>query len=430
MKRQATQLFEKSLALSRSQGLRQSLFFILGNMFAQVFSAVSLIIITRVLGPTKFGEFSIGFALLLILTRLNDLGTTFVVQKFGSSVQDKTDKNKIFSFAWRVKLMGAFSIACIGVPLGAPLAELLHFSQPLILQLAFVLSAATVCYELLQAILQSLQRFTQAVVLNTSQAILKLAAALSLLVSSGIGSIGIFVMYMLAPGVPVLFGRFFVPQWYKINLFQDLSAERSKSASLARHAALSFVMAGVIENIDILFVQNYLTTYDAGLLSGVSRIALLFNLAAYSLANVLNPRVARYKSYADLRTYSKKAWLLAGVCVIGFLAFVPLAGLVISYSIGAAYLPATTELIVLMAAALLSIAAMPFIALFFSIDAPWYFSVAGVLQLATIILGNMLFVPQFGLEAAAWTRLVSRVVLFIFTILVAQLLIQQKKAWR
>ncbi|MBP7774930.1 hypothetical protein KA078_04020, partial [Candidatus Woesebacteria bacterium] len=61
----------------------------------------------------------------------------------------------------------------------------------------------------------------------------------------------------------------------------------------------------------------------------------------------------------------------------------------------------------------------PFIALFFSFDIPWYFSLSGVLQLAIIVVGNGIFVPEYGLAAAAWTRLAARMALFVFTVIFA-----------
>jgi len=79
-------------------GLRQTLLVVFGNAFSQGFSAIALIIITRQLGPVLFGEFSVGFALLLILNRLNDLGMTAVVQKYASRGEKSDEINRIFSY--------------------------------------------------------------------------------------------------------------------------------------------------------------------------------------------------------------------------------------------------------------------------------------------------------------------------------------------
>lgn len=411
-------------------GLRQSFLMVFGNAAGQVFSAVSLILITRALGPTQFGQFIVGFALLLILVRLNDLGMTFAVQKYGAQAESHADANKIFSYTLKIKLLGALAIILIGIFFSAWLTEFLNFDQPIIIYLAFFLSSATVLYEQLQASLQSLQRFGQSVFANFFQAIVKVLGAVVLVVSTGSlsstavavsqsATIAIFSLYMLAPAAPVIIFRKLVPDWVSLNLKQNFTQQKTLIKSMATHSAIGFIAAGIIENIDILFVQGYLNTYEAGLLGGVSRIALLITMMAYSLGTVLNPRVARYRLLPQLQSYWKKAWLVALASVVGFLAFIPFAGPSIQFTIGPEYTSGSSVLIILMAASFLTIAVMPFIAMFFSYEVPWYFSVAGVLQLILVIGGNWLFVPEYGLEAAAWTRLITRLILFIFTVSLA-----------
>jgi len=411
-------------------GLRQSALMIFGTTAGQFFSAISLIIISRVLGPTQFGQFSVGFALLLILVRLNDLGMTIAVQKYGAQAQSHEDANKIFSYTLKIKLLGAVVILLTGVVFGPRIAELLQFDQPIIITLAFVLSAATVLYEQLQAMLQSLHRFGQSVGANFIQAVGKFIGSVVLITTVGsagsasasvsqVATIGIFSWFVLAPALPVLVYRWLMPKWTSLKLVQNFSQQRILIKSVATHAAIGFISAGVIENIDILFVQKYLDTYEAGLLGGVSRIALLVTMMAYSLGTVLNPRVAQYKQLEQLQAYWKKAWLVVLAACVGFVAFIPFAGMSIHYTIGPEYTSGSSVLLILMASAFLTLAVIPFIALFFSYDVPWYFSVSGILQLMIIIGGNWYFVPLFGLEGAAWTRLAARLVLFIFTVAVA-----------
>jgi O-antigen/teichoic acid export membrane protein len=200
-------------------------------------------------------------------------------------------------------------------------------------------------------------------------------------------------------------------------LNQNFSTQQRLVRSLATHSAIGTISLGVIDNIDILFVQAYLNTYEAGLLGGVSRIALLFNLMAYSLSTVLNPRAAKYRQFPDVLNFFKKSWVVTGLSAVGFALFLPFTRHVIQFSIGPEYLPGTFILTILMAAAFITIAAVPFTALFFSLDVPWYFSLSGLAQLVIILVGNAVFVPEYGLAAAAWTRLGAKIFLLVFTIL-------------
>jgi O-antigen/teichoic acid export membrane protein len=418
-----SELFAK---LKRNTGLKQSLLMVFGNAAGQGFSALALILITRSLGPTQFGQFSVGFALLLILVRLNDLGLTTVLQKFGAQATTHDEANKLFSYTFKLKLIVAGGIALTGSIASPWIAQLLNFDQPLIVALAFILSSATVVYEQLQAMLQSLHRFTQSVVANTIQAFAKFAGAIILFAATASGFHGkpadasttlwAFSWYMAAPALPLLFIKKLAPSWLSLKFSQNFIAQKSLVRSLATHSAIGFIAAGIIENIDVLFVQHYLNSYETGLLAGVSRIALLFNLMAYSLGTVLNPRVAKYQESSHLGKYLKKAWLIVGASVLGFLAFLPFSKFAIQLTIGPEYLGGEGVLVLLMAAAFLTVAVMPFIALFFSFNYPWYFSISGLVQLGIIIAGNSIFVPLYGLEAAAWTRVIARLVLFVGTV--------------
>ncbi len=445
------------------QGLRQSLLMVFGNAAGQGFSAISLILITRALGPNYFGQFSVGFAIVLILVRLNDLGMTFAVQKYAPRAKSHEDANRLFSYTLKIKLIAAGVIALIGILGGGWLAQVLNFESSNIISTAFIVSAATVLYEHFQTMLQSLHRFGQSVVANTIQAVAKFGGAIVLIFTTGtwylfgldlpfiriwppqappleiseeqswamgipydmqsgivLATYVIFCWYMLAPLIPFVLGfRKLFPDWVRLSLKGSFAKENTLVRSLATHSAVGFIATGVIENIDILFVQGYLDTYEAGLLGGVSRIALLFNLMAFSLGTVLNPRAAKYQNPKELQSFIKKGWLLVGASLLGFLALVPFADQIILLTIGQQYASGSGILVILLGSAFLSMAVMPFIAVFFSVEVPWYFSVSGVLQLLIVVIGNAVFVPLYGLEAAAWTRLVARAALFVMTVGIA-----------
>lgn len=425
-------------------GLRQSLLMVFGNAFGQVFSAIALIIITRALGPSRFGEFSVGFALLLILVRVNDLGLTTVIHRFGPQATKQEAINKLFSYTFKLKIITAVSIALIGIATGPTLAKALHFENTTIIVLAFILSSATVLYEQLQAMLQALHRFSQSVVINAIQAVTKFVGAVALMIAvnaSGTGTnqgitsllsssfltTATFFWYMLAPALPIVVFKKLFPSWVSLRFLANFSQEKKLVRSLAAHSAIGFLAAGVIENIDILFVQHYLNSYEAGLLGGVSRIALLVSLMGYSLGTVLNPRVAKYQELTHLGQYLKKSWGIVGASLLAFCLFIPFSELVIHWTIGGEYLAGSTILVLLMAGSFLTVAVMPFIALFFSFELPWYFSVSGLLQVAIVVVGNLIFVPLFGLTGAAWVRVTARLALFVFTVALGMWMYQRRK---
>jgi len=411
-----------------SKGLRDSLTMIFGNAGAVTMSALAIILISRLLGPASFGEFSVGFALVLLLSRVNDLGLTNAVQQYIPRAKNNEEKARIFSYTIKIKLITSLVLFVIGLLITPFLAEWLNFSRPSILYGAFAANIATVLYEHLAAMLQSLHNIKGTVTINALQAGTKLIGALVFFLISYTNPVPVYYWYMAGPIVPVILASLFLPKWFTLKLKDDYKAESKLLKAMASHAAIGFIAAGIIENVDILFVQGYLNTYETGLYSGASRIAMMLSLAAYSLASVLNPRVARYTEAEHLQRYLKKAMLLIVFSLLGFVLSIPLIEPLILFTIGPEYLAAGNILMILLAASFLTFASVPLIALFFSFKkAEWYFSASGLIQLAIILSGSILLVPTHGLAAAAWTRLASKVALFTFTALMAAYFYRRKK---
>ncbi|MCD8484182.1 oligosaccharide flippase family protein [Candidatus Woesebacteria bacterium] len=182
------------------------------------------------------------------------------------------------------------------------------------------------------------------------------------------------------------------------------------------HAAVGSVAITLINNMDLLFVQGTLNSLETGLYAGASRLASFVVLATYAVSSVLNNRVSRYRSKKDLRAYLWKSLSLAGLAFLGFLVFVPLSRTLIIWTIGPEYLGGLLPFIILVANALLGFALVPYTSYFFAVDAPSYHSVGGVLQVSLIVLGNILFLPAYGLLAAATIRFVTTLVFGVYTL--------------
>lgn len=408
-----------------SVGIKQSAFSIIGNFLATGISALAIILISRQLGPEMFGEFSVGFAISLILVRLVDMGLNTAILKIAGMPSQEHRLVHVFTETLFYKLILIFTLSLIGYVIYIPLAEALQFRQPLILLLSFSIGLITAIYEHLLTILQALHKFSHSILINFIQASVKLVGMTLFFILSIRDSIIIYSWYVLAPIAPVLLWKFFAPKTILISFKQRELKEFKQVFSIAKHSSVAFVSAGIIENIDVLFLQRYLSTYEAGLYSGVSRIAMVFALVAYSLANVLNARVSKYRDKENLSTYLRKCWAIIAVSAVVFLLLIPLSSTLIHFTIGAQYSEGADSLILLLGSSFLTIATVPFIALFYSFKNNWYFSVSGILQLGITLVGNYFLVPSFGLDGAAWTRIVARVALFLFTIVLGLQLFRQ-----
>ena len=408
-------MFSIVAKLRQSEGLKHSALTIFSYSFASAFSALAIILISRLLGPVDFADFSVAFSLSLILNRLNDFGFSIVIQKIVGGEWRHHKISAYLSLVLKYRLVISLILLLVGLLFADQIAIYLQITNPWLIPLTFVSSLPVTYFEISQVTLQSLAKFKVAAYNYLLPSVLKFLMALTvyLLKIDNVPLILSLYMFSCLPGLIV--AEWLKPRWIKYQLTQIFKKEQTKIFSLLKHSAFALIASGVIDNIDIIFAKHYLSNYEAGLLAGVSRIAMLLYVVAYSLASVLNPRVTAYHQQKDFNTFLKKAWGITALAVAGFFVSLPFAPILVKWTIGPEYLAGLDSLIVLLAVGFLSIIIVPFTATFYAFRSNRYFSLSAILQLAIMIFGNLYFVPQFGLTASVYTRLAARVALLLLT---------------
>lgn len=399
----------------QSIGLISSVLTVASTLAASGFAAISLILITRQLGPQEFGYFSIAFAFIQIIVRITDFGLTSVIQKYTPHKHHQSEIQDLFSYVIQFKLKISVISWLLGLCLFLPITYFIRFDKPLLIFLAFGLSFATSFFEIFVAMLQAIQKYAYASLVNIGQSIIKLILAGILLITKLSTDI-VFVIYASAPIFPFIFYKVLFPSWMRLNLSERYTEIPKKISKFAAHASVAYVSAGIIENLDVIFLQYYRGTYEAGVFSGVSRVALLFSMIGYALASVLNTRASKYTKKEDLKAFLKKCTGVALLSLLGYLLILPFIEPLIFYSIGSQFLSGASVLHTLMASSFLTILIVPFMSALMSFDRHHFFSLSGILQIVILIGGNLLFTSQYGIDATGWIRLVTRVFLLFYTL--------------
>lgn len=408
-------MFSVVAKLRQSEGLKHSALTIFSYSFASAFSALAIILISRLLGPVDFADFSVAFSLSLILNRLNDFGFSIVIQKIVGGEWRRPKINAYLSLVLKYRLVISLVLLLVGLLFAESIATYLQIANPWLIPLTFLSSLPVSYFEISQVTLQSLAKFKLAAYNYLLPSVLKFLMALTvyLLKIENVPLILSLYMFSCLPGLVV--AEWLKPRWIKYQLAQVFKKEQTKIFSLLKHSAFALIASGIIDNIDIIFAKHYLSSYEAGLLAGVSRIAMLLYVVAYSLATVLNPRVTAYHRQKDFSAFLKKAWAITALAVLGFFVSLPFAPILVKWTIGTQYLAGMDSLIVLLAVGFLSIIIVPFSATFYAFRSNRYFSLSAFLQLAIMLVGNFVFVPQLGLAASVYTRLAARVALLLLT---------------
>src|SRR5690606_12242898 len=97
--------------------------------------------------------------------------------------------------------------------------------------------------------LQALHRFVGSIVMNSVQSVIKVVGILLFVVLQIKDVNTIFIFYSIAPIIPVLFFAKFLPKDFRLAPTLDVKKYQRLLTTVAPHAALSYVIAGVVENI-------------------------------------------------------------------------------------------------------------------------------------------------------------------------------------
>lgn len=415
-------MFSFAKKYSNSKGLKSAVLMTVGNVGATGVAALAMIIFSRQLGPEQFGIFSVLFSLMLIISRIGDMGINIAVSR--SIAQNQEKKELSLAIAQngsylKTLIMGiVIVVGLLTTPFVTETLLSLSLNFVPLVRAVIILSTSVVIYEYLNSLLQARQLFGLSVLTNALQSSFKLILALATLVFTSISLSTITLGYLILPLIGSAVGLFAISIR---ELIPRYNPKIIKSIiNVARWTSLSILAGALAENVDVLIVQKYLSSHETGLYAAATRIATVASLIGWSLGTVLNMRVAKYKDKLNLDRYLNKGILLAIFSLIATIALCFISDPIVKYTIGPAYSDVVPTLNILLISTALLTATTPFIALFYVFDYPRYFAVSGILTAIALIFSDLILIPTHGLMGAGWARVITRAAVIAYTIYTAR----------
>lgn len=414
--------------LINSEASQQSLVMTAGNFITAAIMGVMMIVLSRFIGPSQFGVFSVSMSLMFIFTKFVDGGLDQLIPRFLGIWNDNHAKKRDFlSYVLWWKILFSIILLAIGILSTSSLSELLNYPYPSMIMYGVIGAILFALYNYVYMLLSAQHKFVQVGLLSVAQAVFKAVGFILVIWLWNSNLDGIALSYYLAPFVMALLFLIF----FSKDLFVRPGLIKNETtAEINRfwgHAAFGVLMMTLIANVDVLLVQKYLNSFSTGIYSGAIKIASFIAMLTASIGGVLNNRVSRYKDKKTLLLYLKKSTVLIAMAGLGFLLFLPLSKMFIIYTIGPEYLSGINALILLVLNAFLSMLLIPLAAIFYSVDEPSYFSINGLIQVVIIFGVSLVFLPQFGIMAAAWSRVLATLASLFYTAFCLKLALQKIK---
>ncbi len=394
-----------------SAGLRGSFVVYSSDLACALMGFVSLIVVSRALGPDNFGVFTIATAIMGVAFTLSDFGLSGGTAKLASPLANSntTLYSSVIAESLKIRFVVSVVVLAFGAILSFLISEILigHESAYLIVILSFVGGFTTSLFTHVRVVLQTKRRF-------------KTLASVRLAVTSGtlVILITLIISGMLSPETGII--GYAVTPLAAFTLFMMLGSKNVSEKdgnSEVRRDILQFskwifvvaMLSSVFTRLDTFFLGVTWTDADVGVYSVALTLIFPITQLAYSLSTVLIPEVSSMKTKKDLDRFmlgSLKFTVPISAALILF-AFTPFPDKLIPWFFGNGYVESSDPFRVLVLSASATLICTPIYLAVYPLGKPEVLAKGDFIKLLLHLLTYSILVPTMGVMGAAWGNAVA-----------------------
>lgn len=397
------------LRLFKSQTGRDTLVSFTGLGITAGVGTLFTVLMARGLEPATFGVFSALVAFVGILSSMGDFGISAALVNFLPKVKDK--REILVSISFWFQLGVSLIIALLLASLGVANNRIVPGSHPVQFTLIGILTGIYILQGLSLGIFNAEKKFFSSSFVQASDSAIKMGIVAALFFSKKLNIEFALIANIISCTLSIVYGlgrelRNIRPVFPR--------AQVTEIFKFAKWVALSRIFSVAISRIDIIILNLLAGSFETGIYAAASRITLLFALLVSSISSVIAPRFSAFKQKAEVLKYLKKTTLLViGVCGLMLLTLIvadPLVRIVYGTKYIAA-IPVFRAITVAMIPFLLAVITTT--PLIYTYNKPSFFARLTIIQVTTIIVLDILLIPQYKALAPAISLAVSNLILFV-----------------
>ena len=382
---------EKIKSLLFSQTSRDTLVSFTGLGTIAAVGMIFSIITARGLGPAAFGLFSALTALVTLLSSLGDLGISSALVNFLPKVTDRRSVLISVTFWFQIAVTLVLTLALMAAGLFhnfiIPGSTPQHFITIGVLTGLYVLQGFAL------GIFNAEKKFLRASILQGSDSIIKLIIVAGLFFSRNLNIELAILANVFSTLISLIYGF-----WGEFRNIRPIfpRAQLAEIFQFSKWIALSRTFGVMVSRVDVILLNLLAGSFQAGIYSAASRIALVFALLVSSIGAVTAPRFSAFVHKEDIRRYLKKVALMVGGISLIMLSTVILADPLVRLIFGEEYLAAIPVF------RAMTLAMIPFLfsvvtsqPLIYSFNQPKFFSWVTIVQVVIIISLDLIFIPRY-----------------------------------
>lgn len=391
------------------------------------------IALARSLSQELFGIFSLSVIALSVVAEMSDFGLNAGLLRFAPYYisTNQTDKLKqLVKTIWRWRVALSLTLTISGFVLAHPAAKYI-FGQikvgPYLAYASFGIGGV-ILLGFLATFLQAKQRFLYNASVQSLKGLLRLSAAL-ILMFFGVKSVFAYLsVYIFIPWILFFINFKVLPENFKkIEIDEDVKQKlHSQLARFSFWLTISSLAAIFSSRVDQIMISHYLGLAEVAVFTVAWQLLQFFPVISGSITSVLMPKISSVKNKLELVVFIRRSfkWILAGVIGIAILVYP--SQYLISLFFGQKYDAAMPLYVILAYGTLLSVLVIPFSLAILIFNRTHISTMFVFVQLLINVVGNLIFIPLYGIMGAAYTFAASNVVLFLWNLVWALYLIKKK----
>jgi O-antigen/teichoic acid export membrane protein len=392
---------------------------VVGSGFARALSFVATVLLARMLAPSRFGEFTVYFTVLIAFST----ATEFVDQTFVrfANVPDIADRRPFLAGAVRVKIGALALLVALAYPIALVLAHGVFgdpgFVTPVTLAILGGAGFGLVTFR--AATYVARERYGASVTV-TAALYAFLAVEVTIPFLAG-WTLSLRTVYALYTGTCAALGVVALLQVVKATRPLHVPrAVRGRLWAFLRWVLPNNVLYVAFQRLDVILLVRYVDSRHIGYYGAAIRLTMVLSLLISSLSGFVLPRVARTRSSRDaLHGFLREAALLSGVLAAAAVTGWLLAPTVIVHLLGPSYEQAIGIVRVLLLGLVCTAFAAPLTQLLLARDQPRHLLGQGIVKLVSIAGLTILLASRYGVIGAAWAATVTEAVALLYVALTA-----------
>ncbi|EMI3504575.1 TPA: oligosaccharide flippase family protein [Bacillus cereus] len=418
----------KSLKVNLNKYVNHSLFknlsiVFLESIITKALSFISILILSRQLGPEDYGKYSFVFVTVAFCSAFFDFGMENTAVRF--SARDKGKMQSIFGLYFFTKIIITATVITGLILFGSHIFS--SQGKDEIIQYIPYLIVGYIGESLLfvnDTYLQAIQKFKLRAFINIFRYSTLILIVLSLLLNNMLLLKYVFILYF----IPIIISLPLVFKYFKfIKIYFSSKFPRKLLKEIMHYEKWMLMISipnNVLGRIDFFMISIWVTYEQIGIYNAAFQLSAIVSFLPFAFGKVMLPTMSELDEKEVVR---KTKQIIKPTLIVSFLmlCMVPLVPLIVPFFLGEKYLGAVSILQVMLISAILGFIIVPIEQAIYSLGKPMFITIGKYIQMGGIIILIFLTVPYFGVIWAAISVVLAR--LLYSTILIKMYLNYKNK---